>query len=136
GAPFIAFNTEVERFCEKNIHHLSVGNNVRALLDVVKQLSETALKLKDRMTSDPLQWAACTYPALLCFSEVFMSWRLLDLAIIAHSIIDDGNKDDFFTGKIMQATYFTDITLPQTSARIGTLLRSGREISEIPVGAF
>ena len=136
GAPFIAFNTEVERFCEKNIHHPSVGNNVRALLDVVKQLSETALKLKDRMTSDPLQWAACTYPALLCFSEVFMSWRLLDLAIIAHATMDEGNKEDFFTGKIMQATYFTDITLPQTSARIGTLLRQGREVTEIPIGAF
>lgn len=136
GAPFIAFNTEVEKFCEKNIHHTSVGNNVRALLDVAKRLRETALKFKDRMTSDPLQWAACTYPALLCFSEVFMSWRLLDLAIIAHKTMSEGDKDIFFTGKIMQATYFTDITLPQTSARIGTLLRSGREISEIPVGAF
>jgi len=136
GAPFIAFNTEVERFCEKNIHHTSVGNNVRALLDVVKKLSETALKFKDRMTSDPLQWAACTYPALLCFSEVFMSWRLLDLAIIAHKTMSEGDKDDFFAGKILQATYFTDITLPQTSARIGTLLSSGREVTEIPVGAF
>ena len=136
GAPFIAFNTEVERFCEKNIHHTAVGNNVRTLLDVVKKLRETALKFKDRMTSDPLQWAACTYPALLCFSEVFMSWRLLDLAIVAHKTMSAGDKDAFFTGKILQATYFTDITLPQTSARIGTLLRSGREISEIPVGAF
>ena len=126
----------MEKFCEKNIHHPSVGNNVRALLDVVKQLSETALKLKDRMTSDPLQWAACTYPALLCFSEVFMSWRLLDLAIIAHKTMNEGDKDDFFTGKLLQATYFTDITLPQTSARIETLLRSGREVTEIPVGAF
>jgi alkylation response protein AidB-like acyl-CoA dehydrogenase len=136
GAPFIAFNTEVEKFCEKNIHHSTVGDNVKALQKVSKQLGETALNLKDRMTSDPLQWAACTYPALLCFSEVFMSWRLLDLAIIAHTTMDEGNKDDFFTGKIMQATYFTDITLPQTSARIGTLLRKGREIAEIPIGAF
>jgi len=136
GAPFIAFNTEVEKFCEKNIHHSTVGGNVKALQKVSKQLGETALNLKDRMTSDPLQWAACTYPALLCFSEVFMSWRLLDLAIIAHATMDEGNKDDFFTGKIMQATYFTDITLPQTSARIGTLLRKGREIAEIPIGAF
>ena len=136
GAPFIAFNTEVEKFCEKNIHHSTVGDNVKALQKVSKQLGETALNLKDRMTSDPLQWAACTYPALLCFSEVFMSWRLLDLSVIAHSIIDEGNKDDFFTGKIMQATYFTDITLPQTSARIGTLLRQGREVTEIPIGAF
>jgi alkylation response protein AidB-like acyl-CoA dehydrogenase len=136
GAPFIAFNTEVEKFCEKNIHHSTVGDNVKALQKVSKQLGETALNLKDRMTSDPLQWAACTYPALLCFSEVFMSWRLLDLAIIAHATMDEGNKDDFFTGKIMQATYFTDITLPQTSARIGTLLRSGREVTEIPIGAF
>ncbi len=136
GAPFIAFNTEVERFCEKNIHHPSLGNNVRALHDVLKQLSETALKLKDRMTSNPLYWAACTYPALLCFSEVLMSWRLLDLAILAHKIMTEGNKNNFLTGKIMQATYFTDITLPQTFARIETLLPTGREVSEIPVGAF
>ena len=136
GAPFIAFNTEVERFCENNIHHPTVGNNVRALHDVLKQLSETALKLKDRMASDPIYWAACTYPALLCFSEVLMSWRLLDLAILAHKIMTEGNKDNFLTGKIMQATYFTDITLPQTFARIETLLPTGREVSEIPVGAF
>ena len=136
GAPFIAFKTEVERFCEMNIHHPAVGDYVKALHEVAKQLNETALKLKDQMASDPLQWAACSYPALICFGEVFMSWRLLDLAIIAHSIQDDGNKDDFFTGKVMQATYFTDITLPQTTASIETLLRSGREIVDMPESAF
>ena len=113
-----------------------MGENVRALFDVASQLRETALELKERMTSDTLKWAACTYPALLCFSEVFMSWRLLDLAVIAHKAISEGNKDDFLTGKVMQATYFTDTTLPQTSARIGTLLRSDREIIDMPEDAF
>ena len=136
GAPFSAFQTEVEKFCKKNIQHPAVGENVRVLFDVAGQLRETALELKERMTSDTLKWAACTYPALICFSEVFMSWRLLDLAVIAHKAISEGNKDDFLTGKVMQATYFTDITLPQTSARIGTLLRPDREIIDMPENAF
>ena len=136
GAPFIAFRSEVDNFCKNNSHHPALGDSVKDLYKVFNQLSETALRLKDRMTSDPLQWAAYTYPALICFSEVFMSWRLLDLAIIAHTAMEGGNKEDFLTGKIMQATFFTDIILPQTTARIGTLLRTGREIVDMPESAF
>jgi hypothetical protein len=65
-----------------------------------------------------------------------MAWRLLDMALIAQRIIDDGGGDAFHVGKRMQATYFIAVTLPLTMARIDTCLREGREIVEIPEDAF
>ena len=38
-------------------------------------------ELNEKMTSDPLQWASSTYPALTALSELTMAWRLLDMAI-------------------------------------------------------
>ena len=68
--------------------------------------------------SDPLQWASKTYPALICFAEATMVWRLLDMAAIAQRKIDEGDKSDFYTGKVMQAMYFADVTLPALQARL------------------
>jgi hypothetical protein len=92
--------------------------------------------MKDQMNSDPLQWASHTYPALTAFGEVTMVWRLLDMALIAAQAIEKGRKSNFYIGKIMQATYFTDVTLPHTLATADTALREGREVVEMPEGAF
>ena len=83
GAPFNAFKTEIDIFCEKHREHPELGDRVRALAGVGKRLWEAAEEMKNRMTSDPLQWASYTYPALIAFGEVAMAWRLLDMAIIA-----------------------------------------------------
>ena len=88
------------------------------------------------MKSDPLQWASNTYPALTAFGEVTMVWRLLDMAIIAARDIEKGRKNHFYLGKIMQATYFTDVTLSHTLATMDNALREGREVVEMPNGAF
>jgi len=99
-------------------------------------LGEVALQMRAQMDSDPLQWASHTYPALLCFSEVTMNWRLLDMALIAQRAMDAGKKHDFYLGKVKQASYYAGVTLPITMARMETCLREGREILDIPVGAF
>ena len=65
-----------------------------------------------------------------------MAWRLLDMALIAQQAMDEDKKNDFYMGKVMQATYFTGVTLPLTIARLDTCIRNGREIAEIPDAAF
>ncbi|MGD9139872.1 MAG: acyl-CoA dehydrogenase C-terminal domain-containing protein, partial [Desulfobacterales bacterium] len=70
------------------------------------------------------------------FGEVTMIWRLLDMAVIAARAIEKDRKTDFYTGKIMQATYFTDVTLPHTLATMDNALREGREVVEMPEAAF
>ena len=95
-----------------------------------------ARTLSEKMKSDPLQWASYTYPALLCFGDITMVWRLLDLAVIAQEQIEAGSGNDFLSGKVLQATYFTGTTLPLTLARMETCLRSGREVVEMPEGGF
>jgi hypothetical protein len=65
-----------------------------------------------------------------------MVWRLLDMAIIAARAIAKVRKNNFYLGKIMQATYFTDVTLPHTLATMNNALREGREVIEMPNGAF
>ena len=95
-----------------------------------------AAELNEKMTSDPLQWASSTYPALLAFSEVTMAWRLLDMGIIASNAMDSGKKNDFYLGKVLQATYFVDVTLPYTLATCGICLREGREVVDMPLRGF
>jgi len=136
GAPFKAFMVELEGFCRKNLNHPILGKEVGILSDVAKRLGEVATKMSEQAKSDPLQWASYTYPALLCFGDVTAAWRLLDMAVIAQRAIDEGRKSDFYVGKVMQATYLTNETLPLTMARSETCLRKGREVVEMPEKAF
>lgn len=136
GAPFRAYMKELDTFFQKNMDHPGLGREIAALGGVAKQLKETALELAGRMKSDPMQWASCTYPALLCFGDVTMAWRLLDMALVAQSLMTETGRNSYYTGKVMQATYFVDTVLPLTMARLETCLRKGREIIEIPEEAF
>ena len=137
GACFAAFRQELDDFCAENRMDEEIGDRVRALEGVVERLWEAAGEMMNRQKADPLLWAASTYPALLAFGDVTMAWRLLDMARIASpKAVKKGRKYDFHRGKMLQATYFVDITLPQTLATIETCLRTGREVIEIPDTAF
>lgn len=136
GAPFLAFKKEIETFCEENISHPTLGDRINELARVKDRLCEMAEEMKTRSKTDPLQWASYTYPAMLAFSETIMIWRLLDMARIATAAVEKGGKSDFYMGKINQATFFTDITLPHVLGKIETCLRTGKEITEMPEGAF
>jgi len=136
GAPFTAYKKEIEKFCRENREHPQLGTQVTALAQTFDRLTEVAEKMRDQMKSDVLQWASNTYPALTAFGEVTMVWRLLDMAIIAARANEKGRKNNFCLGKIMQATYFTDVTLPHTLATMDNALREGREVVEMPNGGF
>jgi len=136
GAFFKSYLSEIQTFCRKQAGHPRLGPEIRALSEAVDRLETMARTLSEKMKSDPLQWASYTYPALLCFGDITMVWRLLDLAVIAQEQIEAGSGNDFFFGKVLQATYFTGTTLPLTLARMETCLRPGREVVEMPEGAF
>jgi hypothetical protein len=128
--------SELGEFCSKNEDHPILGEEVGGLSSAAKRLKEVALELSSLSESDPLQWASNTYPALLCFGDVTISWRLLDMAIVAQRAMDNGKENDFYRGKVIQAKYFCGVTLPLTLACLDTCLRKGREIVEIPKEAF
>jgi alkylation response protein AidB-like acyl-CoA dehydrogenase len=136
GAPFKAFMAELEGFCRKNLDHPTLGKDIQILSGVAERLAEVAREISHKRKSDPLQWASYTYPALLCFGDITLAWRLLDMAIIAQQAIDGGNENPFYSGKVMQATYFVGTILPLARARLDTCVRSGREIVEMPEKAF
>jgi hypothetical protein len=136
GGPFNAFMKEVKAFCSTHANHPELGNRVSAFSNAVERLSEMALGLKEKMISDPLQWASYTYPALMAFGEVTMVWRILDLAIIAHKHKETEKTNEFYMGKVLQATYYTDMTLPHILATIETCNRQGREVVDMPVDSF
>jgi 3-(methylthio)propanoyl-CoA dehydrogenase len=136
GAPIKAFLSELRVFCTKNADHPLLGSHVRSLTEAAVGLQEMAGAMSKTLQSDPLQWASKTYPALLCFAEAAMVWRLLEMAVIAQRKIEEGDKDDFYVGKVVQATYFTDITLPSLMARLETLGKHSREVVEVPESAF
>jgi hypothetical protein len=136
GGPFMAYQKEIEKFCRENRDHPQLGNHIIALSRVFEKLTAVAMHMRDQMNSDPLQWASNTYPALTAFGEVTITWRLLDMAVIAARAIEKGRQKNFYTGKILQATYFADVTLPHTLATMENALRKGREVVDMPDGAF
>jgi alkylation response protein AidB-like acyl-CoA dehydrogenase len=136
GAPFLAFKFEIEKFIQDHRNHPQLGAHVQDLDRTLTRLTNVAGELGRRMRSDPLQWASYTYPALISFGEVTLAWRLLDMAAVAVKAMDNGRKNDFYRGKVLQATYFVDVTLPHTMAALGTCLREGREIIAMPEKAF
>ena len=137
GAPVKAFKAQIESFCAKFKDHPELGAHVTSLEGVAQKLWEAAAEMVKRRTEDPLQWASYTYPALTAFGDVAMAWRLLDMAVIAHpASLKKGKKNDFYRGKVLQATYFVDTTLPHTLATIETCRRQGREIVDIEDNAF
>jgi alkylation response protein AidB-like acyl-CoA dehydrogenase len=136
GASYSAYKTEIQKFLQVNKEHPQLGDNVEHLSHVFKRIDQMATELKDKMTADPLQWASNTYPALLAFSEITMAWRLLDMGIIASTAMKQGKENDFYIGKVLQAAYFTDVTLPNTLATVETCLREGREVVEMPIRGF
>ena len=136
GAPYSAFKTEIQKFFVMHKDHPRLGARVSYLSDAFDRLDRMAAELSGKMAADPLQWASNTYPALLAFSEVTMAWRLLDMAIVATDVMDSGKENDFYLGKILQATYFVDATLPHTLATITTCLQAGREVVDMPVKGF
>jgi alkylation response protein AidB-like acyl-CoA dehydrogenase len=111
-------------------------DGMRSMIYTGAYWSDLAMEMSKRSKTDPLQWASYTYPALLCFGDVTMAWRLLDMAVIAQHAIDEGRGTEFHRGKILQASYFTGVTLPLTMARLETCLRQEREVVEMPEKAF
>jgi alkylation response protein AidB-like acyl-CoA dehydrogenase len=137
GACFAAFREEIEGFCSAHRMDAEIGDRVRALEGVAQRLWSAVGEMVARQKTDPLLWAASTYPALVAFGEVTMAWRLLDMArIVKADAGKKGRKYDFHRGKMLQAKYFVDTTLPHTLAAIDTCLRPGREVVEMPVNAF
>ncbi|MFK5954530.1 MAG: acyl-CoA dehydrogenase, partial [Desulfobacterium sp.] len=137
GASFMAFKNEIKGFCDKNREHPELGDKVRALEGVAKSLWETAGELQKKKETDPLQWASYTYPAFTAFADITMSWVLLDMAIISYPHTEKkGKKNDFYRGKVLQATYFVDTTLPHTQATLEICQRNSREIVIVQDNAF
>ena len=56
--------------------------------------------------------------------------------MIAQQEMDKGRQDDFFTSKLLVSTYFVGTILSITSGRLDTCVRDGREIIDMPGGAF
>ncbi len=136
GAPFREFRAEIEKFCSENRSHPVLGERVGMLARVAARLWDASMEMKKRMDSDPLQWASYTYPALQAYGETTMAWRLLDMARVACEATHRGKGNDFYRGKILQASWYVDLTLPHSLATIDCCLRQGREILDMPENAF
>jgi hypothetical protein len=129
GAPFKAFQKEIENFCAAHDSHPELAEQVQALKAAAVKLWSTAQEMLKQKANDPQQWASYTYPALTAFADITMVWCLLNMAVVAYpSSEKKGKKWDFYRAKVLQATYYTDVTLPHTLATIDICRRQGREI--------
>jgi hypothetical protein len=136
GAPFKAYRREVESFVRQHGGHAVIGDSVQQLARTGQRLFQVAEKIAGMSSADSLQWASQTYPMLLCFGDLTMVWRLLDMARVAQGAMDAAGQNEFHLGKVMQARYYAGVTLPVCLARLESCLESGREILDMPEGSF
>lgn len=136
GAPFAAYRRELEGFCAANAEEPILGPQIRELRRATETLRSVAEELSDRRRTDPLRWACSTYPALLCFGEVTVAWRLLDLGLVADRAIREGRDTPYHRGKVLQASHFAGATLPLTIGRLETCRAEKGEAVEMPEEAF
>jgi alkylation response protein AidB-like acyl-CoA dehydrogenase len=142
GKALQTFIDELDGFIEKNRGTKRFSGEMdlfRKALNRLKQISEA---MASKMGVDPLQAASYSHALLRCYGDVIVSWRLLDMGIIAekklsnNKLSNTSGKKLFYEGKIFQATYFTNTVLPKTMAFLDTCIREGREIIEIPEDSF
>lgn len=136
GAPYRAWLGEVEGFCGAHGGDELLGAPIRQLGRVVGELRRTAEELSARRRTEPLRWACSTYPALLCFGDATVAWRLLDLGLAAGRALRAGRDAPYYRGKILQASYFAGATLPLTLGRLETCRAERGEPVEMPEEAF
>lgn len=136
GAPFHAYMKEVERFLSENGSHPLLEREIQILSSAVGRLKDVSLKMSNLHEFDPLRWASQTYPVLYSFGEVTLVWRLLDMAVVAHRLMEKVGGNHFLRSKIIQATHMTGELLPLTIARLANRPRSGREILDMPEDSF
>jgi alkylation response protein AidB-like acyl-CoA dehydrogenase len=137
GAYYQAYLSSIEQFCSENRDHPVLGTDILHLSTALEKLKQMTTQMIERADSDPFLWGSATYPALLCFGDLMIIWRLLDMAVVAQKVLDKKKKKNaFYQGKVMQATWYAGVTLPITMARMDTCLREGREVVDIPDESF
>jgi hypothetical protein len=137
GAALNAFIGELIDFIGKNKNHPQFSKEVRELHETLKQLKDVCINLSFKWDNDSEQAASHSFPLLLCFGELTLAWRLLEMAVISDEALSKGMAGgEFYRGKILAATYFARETLPQTQARLRTRLGTEREIIAIENAEF
>ena len=131
GAALQAFLRVVNDFTKQNEEHHRFAAEVGMLQRTLVQLEEVCRRHTAYWQDEPLSAASRSFPLLLCFGDVAVAWRLLDMAAIAARALSAGSTDkDFYLGKILAATYVAKELLPQTRARLGAIMEGAREIIE------
>jgi len=142
GKAFQAFYDELGSFIEKKQESLGFSKEMDLFHKTVDRLKHVSEVMTRKMAVDPLQAVSYSHPLLRCYGDVIVSWRLLDMGIIAEkklSNMEDSGKSLkrlFYESKITQATYMTNTLLPQTISRLDICTREGREIIEMPEESF
>ena len=91
---------------------------------MIEKLAEIYTEFKRQGVEDPLT-------ETLRLADILSGGSLRDADV---SLL--GKETDFYRAKVMQATYFTGVTLPLTLARLETCTREAREVVEMPEEAF
>ncbi|MCF8107385.1 MAG: acyl-CoA dehydrogenase [Desulfohalobiaceae bacterium] len=138
GACFAAYQETLAGFCSSHRKDPGLGGRIQALEGVLQRLWEVSGVMLRTRAEDPLQWAASTASMLRAFGEVSLIWRLLDMGLVANKALRHakGRPLHFYRGKVAQAVYFTDITLPHTLATLESCPGAGREVVNLPTASF
>jgi len=131
GAALQAFLQAVNDFTKQNEKHRRFTTEVLMLQRTLGQMEEVCRRHTAYWQDEPLSAASRSFPLLLCFGDVVLIWRLLDMAVIAERALTTGTTDkNFYLGKILAATYVAKELLPQTQARLGAIMEGAHEIIE------
>jgi hypothetical protein len=137
GAALRIFLEELYKFINMNRGRPGFEEEVRQFSETVDQLREVSRQISENWQSEPLRAASHAFPLMLCFGDVTVAWRLLDMAAIADEALSKGTaKQDFYRGKILSARYFIKTKLPETKTRLKACMEDRHEIVDLTNSEF
>ncbi|MEU2257755.1 acyl-CoA dehydrogenase [Nocardia xishanensis] len=109
-------------------------------LDAVRAMIGTLTDYRSAADSDPEQIYKIglgSVPLLYAVGDLLIGWRLLEQAAVAmDAITGDAEKDAFYRGKIMVASFFAKNILPQIDSTRAILASLDTDIMEMDEAAF
>jgi len=137
GAALITFIGLVNEFIAQNKDHESLSEYIGLLEKAQKSLLDTTMFLGGLSAKGNVRQAMLfALPYLEMFGDVVNSYLLLQQAVIAHDELKNINKDnpdnEFYTGKLYTARFFTKSILPKVYSTAEMIKNADSSALDIP----
>ena len=116
------FTKEIHEFCKTNEDHPALKSNIQALMAANKEWLDVTTGIGMRAMQDRDEVGAASVDYLMYSGYVSLAYYLMQMAVVAHAKLEDGDSNTgFLTAKIQTAQFFMERVLPRAAGHKGCL---------------